>query len=209
MSLADHLRDGQDRISFDAWALGLAEAVSLRGDCTRRQVGAVLLDRDHRVIGAGYNGTWPGGPSCLKGECPRGRHYRSKDPYSRTCWSHGDEPLAGEISFCSECVFLFKCACGKEWLPVGGCEDSVEPGSSYDTGPGVCHSSHAEQNAQADVEARYRLDGATMYVTTEPCDGCVKQLVNTTKIVRIVWPDGVLEIRRAHPASLARHDRPA
>lgn len=28
---------------------------------------------DHRVISTGYNGSWVGGPSCLAGECPRGR----------------------------------------------------------------------------------------------------------------------------------------
>jgi dCMP deaminase len=197
------------RPDFDSWALGIAEAVSLRGDCTRRRVGAVLLDQDHRLIGAGYNGTQPGGPSCLAGDCPRGRHYRQEEPSGRTCRMHGEEHVVGEVNVCVECVFSFKCACGKEWLADGGCEDSVEPGSSYDTGPGVCHASHAEQNALADVEARYRLDGATMYVTIEPCGGCVRQIVNTTKIARIVWPDDVIEIRRTSPVSLARYSRSA
>lgn len=60
-----------DRPDWDAWGTWLAAAVSLRGDCRRMRVGAVLLDHNHRVIGAGYNGSPPGGPSCLKGECPR------------------------------------------------------------------------------------------------------------------------------------------
>lgn len=61
------------RPSFDDWALGIAEAVSRRGDCTRRRVGAVLFDSEWRVLSVGYNGTEPGGKSCLRGECPRGR----------------------------------------------------------------------------------------------------------------------------------------
>lgn len=59
------------RPGWDEWGLWLAAAVSLRGDCLRRRVGAVLLDSHHRIVGAGYNGSPPGGPSCLAGGCPR------------------------------------------------------------------------------------------------------------------------------------------
>ena len=59
------------RPGFDDWALGVAAAVAARGDCRRRQVGAVILDSWHRIVGAGYNGSPPGGPSCLAGHCPR------------------------------------------------------------------------------------------------------------------------------------------
>ena len=62
------------RPGWNEWALGLAEAVSARADCTRRQVGAVLLGPDHRVLGTGYNGYPARQPGCLSsGACPRGR----------------------------------------------------------------------------------------------------------------------------------------
>jgi len=32
------------RPSWDDWALGIAHAVATRGDCTRSQVGALLMD---------------------------------------------------------------------------------------------------------------------------------------------------------------------
>ena len=160
-----------ERPDWKVWALGIAAAVAQRGDCTRRRVGAVILDRQHRIIGAGYNGTMPGGPSCLKGDCPRGRHRRA----------FTDNPL-GPIELC---------ACGVPWP----CPNAVAPGSSYDTGPGACIASHAEQSALADVEARYRLNGATMYVTEEPCGGCLKQIKNTTEIVEIAWPERVIRLR--------------
>ncbi|MCM8548805.1 deaminase [Streptomyces sp. STCH 565 A] len=65
--------EGSVRPSWDEWALGLAEAVSTRADCTRAQVGAVILSRKHRVIGLGYNGLPPGLPGCASaGNCPRG-----------------------------------------------------------------------------------------------------------------------------------------
>lgn len=61
------------RPDWDLWALGLCEAVAKRADCRRSKVGSVLLDPSHRVVSVGYNGSPPGGPSCLAGECPRGR----------------------------------------------------------------------------------------------------------------------------------------
>lgn len=125
------------RPEFDEWGLIVASAVSTRGDCVRRKVGAVILDRHNRICGAGYNGTYSGAPGCLEGACPRAL-------------------------------------------------SDVLPGSSYDTGPGACIAVHAELNALLDVSEKSRLSGATMYITTEPCAGCLKILRNTT-IRRLVW----------------------
>lgn len=60
-----------ERLSWDEWGLELAKTVALRADCSRRQVGAVVFDTEHRVVSTGYNGSFPGGPSCLAGDCPR------------------------------------------------------------------------------------------------------------------------------------------
>lgn len=119
------------------WAFGVAEAVARRGECARRQVGAVIVDREGRLVAAGYNGTYRGGPNCLQGACPRAT-------------------------------------------------SAVEPGSSYDTGPGACHAVHAEMNALLDVSDRSRLEYATLYVTAEPCAGCLKILRNT-QVYRITY----------------------
>jgi dCMP deaminase len=63
-----------ERLSWDEWALGIAEAVAKRADCARRQVGAVILDPEHRIIATGYNGYPSGMPGCAsEGACPRGR----------------------------------------------------------------------------------------------------------------------------------------
>lgn len=63
---------GRLRPDWDVYFAHIARAVSLRADCRRRQVGCVIVDRDHRIIATGYNGSPPGGPSCLAGECSRG-----------------------------------------------------------------------------------------------------------------------------------------
>lgn len=60
-----------ERPGWDEYFLGIAEAVSARGDCIRCKVGSVLVGLDRRIRSTGYNGSFPEGPSCLQGECPR------------------------------------------------------------------------------------------------------------------------------------------
>ncbi|ADD81075.1 dCMP deaminase [Rhodococcus phage ReqiPoco6] len=61
------------RPSWDEYGMKLAVHAAERADCTRRQVGAVLMAADRSIISSGYNGGPSKGKSCLKGECPRGR----------------------------------------------------------------------------------------------------------------------------------------
>ncbi len=65
-----------NRIAVPEWHeyfLGIATAVAARAKCRRRQVGAVLVDTDHRILSTGYAG-FPQGvtPDCMEGGCPRG-----------------------------------------------------------------------------------------------------------------------------------------
>lgn len=60
------------RPGWDHYFMAIADAVSKRADCTRAQVGAVIVNKN-RIVSTGYNGTEPGGASCLAGACPRGR----------------------------------------------------------------------------------------------------------------------------------------
>lgn len=50
--------------------LEIAEAVSRRGECVRRRVGAVIV-KDQAIVATGFNGAPPGQRSCLDGACPR------------------------------------------------------------------------------------------------------------------------------------------
>lgn len=129
------------RPSWDEWGIGLARAVARRADCSRRQVGAVLVTGQQRVAATGYNGAPSGLPGCLTaGACPRGL-------------------------------------------------SDVLPGSSYDTGAGACIALHAEQNAL--LRASWAdMDGATLYITDEPCEGC-RRMISGTPIGRVVYPVGL------------------
>lgn len=124
------------RPDWDDYYLGIAEAVSRRGDCVRRQHGAVVV-QGHRIVSTGYNGTPPGDErSCgATGACPR-----ALDASAR----HGE--------------------------------------GQYD----LCWSSHAEANAL--LRASWEdMQGATIYVTGDPCPGCAK-LIASAGIVRTVTP---------------------
>ena len=145
------------RPGWDDYFLGIAVAVAARADCTRRQVGAVIV-KDHRIVATGYNGAPAGRPGCASaGACPRGRHFAS---------------LAGTM-----------CYCGHAWP----CPAHVDPGSSYDTGPGSCIALHAEANSLL-YASRDACEGATMYVTCEPCYGCLR-LIRGAGIVRMKSPE--------------------
>jgi dCMP deaminase len=50
--------------SWDEYFLGIAEAVSKRASCPRFSVGAVIVDKNNRILATGYNGA----PS-LQEEC--------------------------------------------------------------------------------------------------------------------------------------------
>lgn len=151
------------RPDWDTYFLGIAEAVSVRGDCTRRQIGAVITSPEHLIIALGYNGTAPGLRGCLDGGCPRGRHYELQNPaIPGAMWGI--------------------CKCSKPFP----CPDYVEPGASYNEGPGRCIAQHAELNAC--VKAGYeRARGCTIYITDAPCYGCIK-VIRSAGIVRIVHP---------------------
>lgn len=68
------------RLTLVEYALALADVVKLRAACTRRQVGAVVLDHAGRVAGTGYNGTPAGARHCTDGGCPRGTFTHDQVP---------------------------------------------------------------------------------------------------------------------------------
>lgn len=60
------------RPSWDAYFMALATLASLRSNCMKRRVGAVLVSgAERRVLSTGYNGTPRGLRNCADGGCPR------------------------------------------------------------------------------------------------------------------------------------------
>lgn len=50
-----------------------AQTAAARAACSRRQVGAALMDENHAIVATGYNGVPAGRLNCSDGGCPRGR----------------------------------------------------------------------------------------------------------------------------------------
>ncbi|HEY6020348.1 MAG TPA: deaminase [Candidatus Paceibacterota bacterium] len=61
-----------DRPSWDQFFLDLAVLWSTMSTCSRRQVGAVVV-QGRKVIGNGFNGVASGQTHCVDGGCPRGQ----------------------------------------------------------------------------------------------------------------------------------------
>lgn len=50
--------------------LRLLPTIKSRASCPRRQTGAVIVDKKHRLISTGYNGPPSGLPNCTEKPCP-------------------------------------------------------------------------------------------------------------------------------------------
>jgi dCMP deaminase len=69
----------------------LAKVASLRSNCVKRKVAAVIV-RDKRVISTGYNGTPRGTRNCYEGGCPRCNDLADSGTRLEECLcSHGEE----------------------------------------------------------------------------------------------------------------------
>lgn len=87
------------RTSLITPAVTLAELASLRSNCMKRRVGAVLISSTRKVvISTGYNGTPRGMPNCSEGGCQR---CNSASKLS----SKGDAPVRSGMEM-EECLCL-------------------------------------------------------------------------------------------------------
>ncbi len=60
----------QQRPEWDQYFMNIAKVTSLRSNCVKRKVAAVIV-LDKRIISTGYNGTPRGIKNCMDGGCPR------------------------------------------------------------------------------------------------------------------------------------------
>ncbi len=61
-----------DQLLMDKYRLLQAAGLARFSTCSRRQVGAVLVNRENKIVGEGYNGVRSGAVHCVDGGCPRG-----------------------------------------------------------------------------------------------------------------------------------------
>ncbi|GAA5869057.1 hypothetical protein JCM3774_002462 [Rhodotorula dairenensis] len=158
------------RPSWDTYFMLLASLASLRSNCMKRRVGAVLV-REKRVVSTGYNGTPRGVRNCGEGGCGR-------------CNSHGDGWGDAEDALppaIQDDVFAASAngppTCGSSAKLRTPAKNLSRVGEALDE----CLCLHAEENALLEA-GRERVsgggtEGAVLYCNTCPCLRCTVKIV--------------------------------
>ena len=153
---------------FDKTNMKVAFLTANLSYCERRQVGAVIT-RDDRVIANGYNGTSKGSENICE------------DKYV-TCTCCNEKVLLTDdvLNVADENGrMLTNCSCGAS---VYFTHEDIE----LTTNDMVIH---AEQNALLFAAKNgISVNGATMYVTTEPCIECAK-FIEASGIKKVIYSD--------------------
>lgn len=115
------------RPDWDTYFMNIAQVVKTRGNCSRRQVAAIIVN-DHRIISTGYNGTPSGIRNCFEGGCQRcASKAHSGENLGDCICAHAEENaiiqaayygvrLAGSMLYCTESPCLL---CAKMIISAG------------------------------------------------------------------------------------------
>jgi dCMP deaminase len=88
-----------ERPDWDEYFMKIAQVASMRSNCIKRRVGAVIV-RDKRIVSTGYNGTPRGTKNCNEGGCPRCNSFASSGTRLDECLcSHAEENAITQAAF--------------------------------------------------------------------------------------------------------------
>jgi len=105
-----------ERPSNDQYFLNIAKTVSERATCSRRSVGCVLTDKNHRIISTGYNSVPSGYPHCSHdgGDDKPCAGALDKSGNTSRCIAKHAEDIA--IAKCSDIFSIYTC-----YITVSSC----------------------------------------------------------------------------------------
>ncbi len=180
----------------DETFMTMAYCESLRSSCLKRQVGAVIVERDGAVISVAHNDVPEGSDSCLKHEryerCARDVIQEAVAADIKHCPSCGEKVRVGwQCAACEKPIDIFtkRCPhCGEDPEVIYECECGTDV---FDTHlPGgrkgkagklldMCRALHAEETAILSLAKTgiASLQDATIYATTFPCNQCASRIV--------------------------------
>lgn len=121
--------DASYRPSWDDWALSVAFVVAIRADCSRKQVGAVILDSNNHIVATGYNGAPSGEPGCKSmNACPRGQQSYEAIPagsnYTGNCTAiHAEDNAIRQAQ--ARGIDLSTCRLYATHQPCYGCKEVI------------------------------------------------------------------------------------
>lgn len=99
------------RPTWDDYFMRYAYLAATRATCPRKHVGAVIVDKEHRVVSTGYNGAPPGVDQCdvvgcqmVEGHCVRTLHAESNALDYAGTWRTNQCTLYVTITPCWDCA---------------------------------------------------------------------------------------------------------
>ena len=93
------LAASRHRPPWDQYFMEIARMVSMRSNCLKRHVAAVIV-KDRRIISTGYNGTPRGVRNCSEGGCPRCNSFGSSGAKLDECLcSHAEENAITQAAY--------------------------------------------------------------------------------------------------------------
>ncbi|CDR88465.1 related to DCD1-deoxycytidylate deaminase [Sporisorium scitamineum] len=171
----------QLRPCWDTYFLKLCNLASLRSNCMKRRVGAVLVD-SNRILATGYNGTPSGLKNCNQGGCARCNNTLPPSP-SATSTATSTKPVLARAGSSACGQNLEECLCLH-----------AEENALLEAGRG-----------------KIAAGGATMYCNTCPCLRCAVKIIQTgiKKVVyqleysmdqrtKMIFAEAGVEIRQFH-----------
>ena len=172
------------RPCWDTYFLKLCNLASLRSNCMKRRVGAVLVAQN-RILSTGYNGTPSGLRNCNHGGCARCNNTLST--LSPTTTMSNGTPDAGSVA--------------AQRAGSSACGQNLDE----------CLCLHAEENALLEAGRAKVGTGATMYCNTCPCLRCAVKIIQTgikhvvyqleysmDQRTKAIFADAGVEIRQFH-----------
>lgn len=99
------------RPSWDSYFMTLASLASMRSDCMKRRVGAILV-QNKRILATGYNGTPFGLTNCNEGGCARCNGLNERESClclhaeENALLEAGRERVGGATLYCNTCPCL-------------------------------------------------------------------------------------------------------
>jgi len=155
--------------------MGIAYTASLRSQCLKRRVGAVIIDeRSDAIVSVGYNENPPPIEPCISKyhRCYRDiyklKYFQKLENSKQECPRCGQELKDSKPPFlCQKCGF------------------DLDKYFISDKALNRCTALHAEERAILGVGSR-NIEGCTIYTTTFPCFGCAQKIVYS-KLASVVY----------------------
>jgi len=153
----------------DEFFMSLAYTASLNSKCFKRQVGAIVVDKDRNVLSVGYNENLQPHQPCVvnPGDCQRDiykREYFQKLKEDRTAVCPNPD-CKKPLDYTAE----FKCE---------KCNYELDAYFIPDKALSRCTALHAEARALKTLRRNELHEGSVLYTTASPCLTCAVEIAN-------------------------------